>query len=101
MNLLMKARMEKGISIRQLSRLSGLAINTINGAEKEWYIPRFENADRIAHVLELPVELLFPFFCRRSTLPGWKDIMYLKSCGCDISAYKILLEFLRTTKEQR
>ena len=88
-------REEKQLTQIDLADLSGLDVSTISKIERG-HLPLFANADELSLILEVPVEILFPFYMRRSPLPGWRDVMYLKSCGCDISAYAKLKEFLKT-----
>lgn len=86
---------------KNVSKIScKIYIDTIYHIEKEGQKPEFVNDDLIALVLEKPVKFLFPLYCRCSPLPGWKDIMYLRSCGCDVSAYRVLMEFLKKQQQQ-
>ncbi|MCD6159592.1 MAG: helix-turn-helix transcriptional regulator [Kosmotoga sp.] len=91
MELLVYARMKKGMTQKELSEKIGRNPGYISAVERGKFLPPFQIADELALILGLPVEIAFPEYTRKSLLPKWSELMYLKSLGIDVSAYNVLL----------
>ncbi|OAA30408.1 XRE family transcriptional regulator [Kosmotoga arenicorallina S304] len=91
MELLAYTRMKKGLTQRELSAKIGRNPGYISAVERGKLLPPFQIADELALILGLPVEIAFPEYTRKSLLPKWSELMYLKSLGIDISPYHVLL----------
>ena len=69
-NALRSLRKQKGMSIRELSRITNISPATISRIERGLYEPPWHTADRIAAALGVPLEDIFPQFAnRKSPLP--------------------------------
>jgi len=89
MNLLVYSRLQLSLTQKELGRLIGKDDKYISAVEREKIRPPFYVSDSIAYVLKMPVEVLFPDYVRRSRLPNWKELMYLRSLGYDVEVYRI------------
>jgi transcriptional regulator with XRE-family HTH domain len=58
---LQNLRREAGITQEQLADKTGLTVESISNMERGLYGPKFENLERIAAVLKVPVRELFDF----------------------------------------
>ncbi len=58
---LQNLRREAGITQEQLADKTGLTVESISNMERGLYGPKFENLERIAAVLKVPVKELFDF----------------------------------------
>ncbi len=58
---LQNLRREAGITQEQLADKTGLTVESISNIERGLYGPKFENLERIAAVLKVPVKELFDF----------------------------------------
>ncbi len=54
-------RREAGITQEQLADKTGVTVESISNMERGLYGPKFENLERIATVLKVPVKELFDF----------------------------------------
>nr|WP_082128515.1 helix-turn-helix transcriptional regulator [Kosmotoga pacifica] len=89
--MLVYARLKKRITQKELSEMIGRNPGYISAVERGKLIPPFPIADELARILELPVEIAFPDYSRKSLLPKWSELMYLRSLGIDVSPYAVLL----------
>ncbi|ACR78812.1 MULTISPECIES: helix-turn-helix domain-containing protein [Kosmotoga] len=94
MNLLVYSRLQFSLTQKELGRLIGKDSKYISAVERERIKPPFYVSDNIAYVLKMPVEVLFPNYVRRSRLPNWKELMYLRSLGYNIEVYRELVSTL-------
>ena len=58
---LQRLRKEKGITQEQLSNQTDLSVESISNIERGVHGPKFENLEKIAVVLDVPVKELFDF----------------------------------------
>lgn len=58
---LQNLRREASITQEQLADKTGLTVESISNIERGLYGPKFENLERIAAVLKVPVKELFDF----------------------------------------
>jgi transcriptional regulator with XRE-family HTH domain len=54
-------RLEAGITQAQLAEKTGLTVESISNMERGLFGPKFENLEKIAAVLKVPVKDLFDF----------------------------------------
>jgi transcriptional regulator with XRE-family HTH domain len=60
-NKLRSVRLEKGITQEQLAAEVGITVESISNLERGLYGPKFENLEKIAESLNIPVKELFDF----------------------------------------
>ncbi len=58
---LQNLRREAGITQEQLADKTGLTVESISNIERGLYGPKFENLEKIATILKVPVKDLFDF----------------------------------------
>lgn len=58
-NRIRQARLRKGLTQLKLALLAGIGRSTVSNMETGRYIPRVDDAIRVARALQMPVEALF------------------------------------------
>ena len=58
-NRIRQARLRKGLTQLKLALLAGIGRSTVSNMETGRYIPRVDDAIRVAQALQMPVEALF------------------------------------------
>ncbi|MHB8348578.1 MAG: helix-turn-helix domain-containing protein [Acidiferrobacterales bacterium] len=58
---LQQLRQRAGISQEKLADATGLTVESISNMERGVFGPRFDNLEKIARVLKVPVKALFEF----------------------------------------
>lgn len=77
------SRKKKGLTQKELAQKAGLSIASIQGYEQERYVPKYENLQKIADVLEVPIEELNPdiAFDSRRILEAMEKLTNNIYCG--------------------
>lgn len=52
------ARKKKGISQRKLALKTGISLGAIQGYEQGRYKPKYEQAEKLSNILEIPISAL-------------------------------------------
>jgi len=99
LNFLQYLRYRKAFTQQELAKRINRSKAYISRVELGKRIPVFVDADLIALHLGVPVELVFPQYIRRSRLPNWKEMMYLRSEGFDMDCYEQVVNSLERVGE--
>ncbi len=94
MNLFQYLRYRKAFTQQELADRINKSKAYISRVELGKRIPVFADADLIALQLDVPVELIFPQYIRRSRWPNWKEMMYLRSEGFNMDCYEQVVDSL-------
>lgn len=69
MSKLKELRLERKMTLKQLSDALGIPIGTLGNYEQNFRSPRFPTANKIAAYFERPIEEIFPEYQRTAPYP--------------------------------